>query len=203
MLKLKRSVLFIFLFLLQAIAFSQVTVNVLWTEKSKLNAKEVIYFKSNKKLTWADFLGTPPPPSSVAAITSSGFGYTADMKSTNGKGVINIAIYCYFSKPKSWVRIKNKTAYILEHEQHHFDASYLAAVIFMQKIKAANINIENMNEVIDSLYTKANTLLKQLQNNYDLETNNGINIEKQAKWNNYFKNLLLTVKMEEELNFVY
>jgi hypothetical protein len=191
MLKFKRSVLFIFLFLLQAIAFSQVTVNVLWTEKSKLNAKEVIYFKSNKKLTWADFLGTPPPPSSVAAITSSGFGYTADMKSTNGKGVINISIYCYFSKPKSWVRIKNKTAYILEHEQHHFDASYIAAMCFMTKVKSANITIENMNEVLGKLYKEASTAMHKMQDDYDTETNNGLNKEKQAQWNNYFVNKLV------------
>jgi hypothetical protein len=171
---------------------AQVTVNVQWTQKTKLNAKEVIYYNTNKKLEWKDFLGTPPPPSSVAAVTSSGFGYSANMKSTNGKGEINIAVYCFFTKQKSWVRVKNKTAYILEHEQHHFDASYLAALGFIQKVKAANITTENMNDILSKLYKSSATLMQSLQNNYDSETNNGLNKEKQAEWNKYFNTMLIT-----------
>lgn len=191
MLKLKIAIVFIILFAFYFNVLAQVSVTVSWTEKTKFNAKDVIYFNANKKLTWADFIGTPPPPSSVAAITSSGFGYSATMKSTNGKTEIKILVYCYFSKPKSWVRVKNKTAYILEHEQHHFDASYLAAESFMQQIKAANITAENMNEVLGKLYKEAGTAMSKLQNDYDTETNNGLKKDKQLIWNNYFKTKLL------------
>lgn len=193
MLFLKKSFLFILLLILQQNIFSQIILNVQWTQKTKLNPKEVIYYSTNKKLEWKDFLGTPPPPSSIAAITSSGFGYNAAMKSTNGKGEINITVYCYFSKPKSWVRIKNKTAYILEHEQHHFDATYLSAHSFLQKIKSANITLDNMNEVLGALYKEASTSMSKLQNDYDTETNNGLNKEKQAQWNNYFAVMLLKI----------
>ncbi len=182
----KINFLFVLCCLLQQNAFSQTTVSVLWTQQSKYNAKDVIYFNAKKKLTWSDFLGTPPPPSSIAAITSSGFGYSAAMKRVNEKVEIKILLYCYFSKPKSWVRVKNKTPYILEHEQHHFDATYLVALDFMQKIKAANITDKNMNAVISKLYNEANTALDKLQDDYDTQTNNGLKKDKQAEWNIYF-----------------
>jgi Bacterial protein of unknown function (DUF922) len=189
----KKSFLFVLICFLYSNAFAQTTVSVNWTEKTKLNAKDVIYFNANKKLTWANFLGTPPPPSSIAAVTSSGFGYNASMKSTNGVGTINISVYCYFSKPKSWVRVKNKTAYILEHEQHHFDASYLAAVSFMQKVKAANITTENMNEVIGKIYKEVSAAMNKMQDDYDNETNNGLKKDKQAEWNIFFNEKMKTL----------
>jgi Bacterial protein of unknown function (DUF922) len=188
----KKSFLFVLISFLCSNAFAQTTVSVTWTEKPKLNAKDVIYYNANKKLIWANFLGTAPPPSSVAAVTSSGFGYNASMKSTNGVGTISIAVYCYFSKPKSWVRVKNKTAYILEHEQHHFDASYLAAVSFMQKVKAANITTENMNEVIGKIYKEVSAAMNKMQDDYDNETNNGLKKDKQAEWNIFFNEKMKT-----------
>ena len=185
---------FIIVFLFQILFFlvsrAQIKTNVSWTVQRKLNANEAVNYNILKKLTWSDFKGTPPPPSSIAAITSSGFGYSADMKSNNGKGEINIYVYCYFNKLKSWVRVKTKSAYILEHEQHHFDATYLAAKAFMKRVLESKITSENMNEVLGNLYKEANTAMNKMQNDYDNETKNGILKEKQAVWNNFFERKL-------------
>ena len=190
---LKCSIFSIFFFLLHNIAIAQTTVTVTWTEKTKLPETETIYYKPSQKLTWKDFLGTPPPPSSIAAITSSGFGYSASMKRVNDKVDIKILVYCFFNKPKSWVRVKNKTVYILEHEQHHFDATYLATVEFIQKIKAAYITDKNMNAVVGKLYNEANIAMQTLQDNYDKETSNGLKKDKQAEWNLFFNNKLAPI----------
>ncbi len=179
--------------------YSQVTTNISWTEQTKMNDKEVIYYKLDKKLEWSDFKGIPPPPSAVAAITSSGFGYKADMKSRNAVGQINIAVYCYFSKPKSWVRQKSKSNYILEHEQHHFDATYLAAQNFIKNIRAAKITLENMNEVLGKLYNQANAAMNKMQNDYDGETRNGILKDQQERWNSFFlEQLSIATKLKKE-----
>ena len=188
---------FIIAFLFQTLfigsAFAQIVVNVKWTEKSKLNANNVIYYNPNKKLAWVEFKAIPPPPSSVAAVTSSGFGYSADMKSTNGKGEININVYCFFNKLKSWVRVKSKNAYILEHEQHHFDATYIAALGFIQKVRAAKITTENMDAVLGALYKEAYAGMNKMQNDYDGETKNGILKDKQAEWNIFFTEKLIVI----------
>jgi hypothetical protein len=167
-------------------ANAQITTTISWVEKSSGNPSDVIYYNQNKKLIWADFKGTPAPPSVVAAITSSGFGYKASMQSTNGKGSINVSVYCYFSKPNSWVRKSKTTPYILNHEQHHFDATYICTKKFIERIRNANLTTSNMNEVLAKLYKECSMEMHKMQADYDGETMNGQLKEKQEKWNNFF-----------------
>jgi hypothetical protein len=175
-------------------AKAQITTTISWVEKSNANAADVIYYNPNKKLVWADFKGTPGPPSVVAAITSSGFGYKAGMRSTNGKGEINVSVYCYFSKPNSWVRKTKTTAYILNHEQHHFDATYICTKRFIEKIRTANLTTTNMNDVLAKLYKQCSIEMRKMQADYDGETMNGQLKDKQEKWNTFFDNALLEIK---------
>jgi hypothetical protein len=163
--------------------FAQVKVNVSFTTNSKLNPATIIYYNKLKKLTWSNFIGMPVASSNAAAITSSGFGYMADMQTKNDVGTINIKVYCYFNKQKSWVKPSAKTAYILEHEQRHFDITYINTLAFMESIKKATITPDNMNEVLGKLYKQTNDSMSQMQIQYDAETSNGINKIQQAKWN--------------------
>jgi hypothetical protein len=171
-------------------ANAQITTTISWVEKSNANAADVIYYNANKKLVWADFKGTPAQPSPVAAITSSGFGYKAGMKSSNGKGEINVSVYCYFSKPNSWVRKGKTTPYILNHEQHHFDATYICTKRFIEKIRNANLTTTNMNDVLAKLYKECSTEMRKMQADYDGETMNGQLKDKQEKWNKFFEEKL-------------
>lgn len=181
---------YILLFFLQSIFYitgnAQITTDISWVEKSSMNAADVIYYNANKKLSWADFKGAQGPPSVVAAITSSGFGYKAGMHSSNGKGEINVSVYCYFSKPNSWVRKGKTTAYILNHEQHHFDATYICAKMFIDKVKASKLTTSNMNDVLAKLYKECAANMHKMQADYDGETKNGQLKDKQQKWNNFF-----------------
>jgi hypothetical protein len=191
---MKFILLFLLFFTFYIAANAQITTTISWVEKSNANAADVIYYNPNKKLAWADFKGTPGPPSVVAAITSSGFGYKAGMKSTNGKGEISVSVYCYFSKPNSWVRKGKTTAYILNHEQHHFDATYICTKRFIEKIRTANLTTTNMNDVLAKLYKECSTEMRKMQADYDGETMNGQLKDKQEKWNTFFDRTLIELK---------
>ncbi len=183
------------LFLLQIqVIFAQTITHVFWTEQTSMSASENIYYKSDVKLNWQNFKGTPPPPSSVAAITSSGFGYKGNIETLGKLSTINIAVYCYFNKNKSWVRPTKTTNYILNHEQRHFDASYLAASIFMQKLKNTAITVANFNSVVPQIYKECCAILNTLQHTYDSETMNGQIADKQEKWNKYFNENIILLK---------
>jgi hypothetical protein len=191
---MKYPLLFLLFFAYYSTAKAQITTTISWVEKSNANAADVIYYNPNKKLVWADFKGAPGPPSVVAAITSSGFGYKAAMKSSNGKGEINVSVYCYFSKPNSWVRKGKNTPYILNHEQHHFDATYICTKRFIEKIRNANLTTTNMNDVLAKLYKECSTEMRKMQSDYDGETMNGQLKDKQEKWNVFFEDTLLKLK---------
>jgi len=161
-------------------------VNVFWTNDTGMDADNIIYYHAESPLEWPDFKGAPGPSSPIAAITTSGFGYKADMKTLNGKGQINIGVYCFFNKDRSWVRPGRTTDYILTHEQHHFDASYLAANLFMQRVRNTSMSASDCNTILPQLYRECCDTMNKLQNDYDGQTHNGQLDDVQEKWNDYF-----------------
>jgi hypothetical protein len=168
-------------------ALAQVSTVISWTEKTKLDPKNTIYYNATKKLVWDDFKGTASQPEPIAAITASGFGYKSAMHTVNGKGEITVSIYCYFNKQNSWVRKGKNTAYILNHEQHHFDVTYIAAKMFIDKVKAAGLTTSNMETLLSKIYKECTTAMHKMQNDYDKETNNGQIKEKQEEWNKFIE----------------
>jgi len=173
-------------FFIYLLPVAQVTTNVYWTEQTEMNKTNTIYYNPTKNLLWDDFKGVPGSPGPVAAITASGFGYKANINSSNGKGEINVAVYCYFNKKGSWVKPGKSTTYILNHEQHHFDVSYLAAGIFINKLKNTVITTSNCNLVLPKIYKECCDMMNKMQDDYDGQTMNGQLEDKQKKWNNFF-----------------
>ena len=178
------SLFFSFLFPLSS--FAQLTTKVEWTQQTSMPASEVIYYTSDNKLVWPNFKGSVPANTGrTAAITMSGFGYSASMKSSGGKGELNVKVYCFFNKNKSWVKPGKTTAYILNHEQHHFDISYIAACIFVDKLQGAVITSKNYNDVLPRIYDECIDAMNKMQDDYDGQTNNGQTVASQEKWNKF------------------
>jgi hypothetical protein len=153
-------------------------------------SSDSIYYDPNRKLTWADFKGEPVANSPAVAITNSGFGFGMGTYSKGGKTSLNISVYGGFSKSRSWVKKGYATEYVLNHEQHHFDLTWYCTLQFYKKLKAAKLTPNNYQNMITTIYTEAYTLLHQLQDAYDAETNNGTLKDKQALWNKKIDSLL-------------
>jgi hypothetical protein len=177
-----KAFLFIFFMSCNAAVFSQANVVVEWTTRTNLPEKETIYYSSDTKLKWENFEGAPIDMGIVAAITFSGFGYQAEMKTVDGKSILKIKVYCYFNKKKSWVKPGKKTDEILQHEQLHFDISYLSACKFVEKIKKSDFPNGNIKAVLPELYNESVKSMDILQDEYDSQTQNGRNKVNQAAW---------------------
>ncbi len=141
-----------------------------------------IIYDKQRRLTIEDFKGTPDAGSGAVAITTSGFMFKAGYHSANGKSVLNISVYCSFDKQTSWMKEKGKNAYILAHEQHHFDISYLGMLQFMKKVRHTKFKEDGYMQQLKDMYYETTTAMEQLQNQYDTETHNGILKDKQAEW---------------------
>jgi hypothetical protein len=166
------------------------TVNVVLVQPTAPETSDTIYYSPNRKLTWADFKGQPDAGNSAVAITNSGFGFGMGSYTKGGKTRLNITVQGSFSKSRSWIKKGYATEYVLNHEQHHFDLTWYCTVQFYKKLKAANLTQANYRDMITTIYTEAYTLLRQLQDAYDTETNNGILKDKQAVWNKKIDSLL-------------
>ncbi len=180
--------LFFFLSLfIPCLSEAQFTKNIYWTEQTSLSPADAIYYHPARPLSWRDFKGFPDASSHVYAVTASGFGYKADYKNVGPKTNLNISVYCYFNKNNSWVKPGRANEYILNHEQQHFDISFIAANIFVEKLKAANLTKANYNTTLPALYKESCAIMNKLQDEYDGQTQNGQLQEMQVKWNNYLK----------------
>lgn len=176
--------LFLILFNIVVLScFAQVNVSVNWVQRVPSADSDTIYYNPNKKLVWQNFKGDPGRPSIALAVTSSGLGYNALVKYRQDKTDITINVYCYFSKQNSWVRKGRESDYALIHEQHHFDVTYIATNLFIQKLRAATFTRHNYNAVIDRVYKESCDELERMQNAYDGQTKNGQLKNIQYEWN--------------------
>lgn len=166
-----------------ALAKSQLQVNVQWLKTTSGIKKDTLYYSPQAKLTWNDFYVRKEEGTNTAALTTSGFGFTAGIFSRSGQGLLDINVFCYFLPYKSWVKKGDTNDYILNHEQHHFDISYIGSCYFMQKLKEARITMNNYSSVISKIYDEAYDYMSNMQDAYDRETDNGIIREKQEDWN--------------------
>ncbi len=153
--------------------------------------KQWIFYTPGESLSIDDFNGSPVSASEAVAITSSGFAFKAGYRNAAGKATLLITVYCTFDKNRSWMKDVGKNAYVLQHEQHHFDITYLATQAFIKELKFANFTSENYSRLLESIYNASTKKLEEMQNTYDNETSNGRLKDQQASWNKKVDQLLL------------
>lgn len=140
------------------------------------NAEELISWSANKKLTWADYKGSPKPGADAVASTAT---YLGIEYSFNNKG-FGYKITCSFSKTRSWG--SHKTDYILAHEQGHFDIAEIFARKLNWRMSEYRFDKNNFKTDLKKIYDEITREKEVMQNDYDRETNHSIKKEKQVEW---------------------
>ncbi|MEP7107208.1 MAG: hypothetical protein ABI760_04485 [Ferruginibacter sp.] len=170
-------------FLFSIASYSQklsVAVNYVTNDGTPNN--NIIYYQPNQLLVWDDFRGKPVEGTDAVAMTSAGFSLKLAFRNDEKTSQIVINVNCSFSKRDSWVKAGNKTAYILNHEQKHFDIAYIHTLLFIQNLKNARFTNTNYPEVIERIHNETAAAMNKMQNQYDVETTHSKLPEKQAEW---------------------
>ena len=181
--KITISILFSFLF--SSAVFSQkITVNVFIENKINKAESDTVYYDFNRKLTWQDFQGKVPIGAKWGAMTASGFSFNSEMEDDGDNNiVISVGVYTFFTKHDSWKKPNVSSAYHLEHEQHHFDIARLGAEKLVNEIKKAHFTKNNYRKLLNSIFDKVYDENILWQHDYDKETKNSMDVEKQKEWN--------------------
>jgi hypothetical protein len=170
---------------LAELGFSQktVTVSAYIIDKVSSAESDTIYYSPLRRLAWGDFSGAPEKDHFGDAVTSSGFAYGAGITMKDGHLEINVGVYTFFNKSKSWRRSFISSDYHLQHEQHHFDITRFGAERFCEEIRKAKFTATNYKEVLNDVFDKIYNENLALQDQYDNETEHSINKDKQLAWN--------------------
>ena len=168
-----------------------VTVNYVTNDGAANNNN--INYQPNTILTWNDFKGRPVAASEAAALTNAGFGVKLSFRRVENTSQLVINVNCTFSRKDSWVKPDNKTAYILNHEQKHFDIAYIHTVLFIQNLRKASFTNSNYAAVIEKVYNETATAMTKAQYQYDGETNHSRMETKQKEWDEKISGQLAAV----------
>jgi len=163
-----RSILFSFLLLIT------ISDDVLSQNR---DCKDCISWNENRKLTWSDFKAAPKKLSPNAALTESGMSIELKCDGKTSEAVVK----CYFTPDKSWTKDK-QSAYLLRHEQLHFDITELFVRKLRLQLARFGNNCEALSKHIEEYYQRNYKEFVAYQAAYDQESEHSLNKEKQAYW---------------------
>ncbi len=176
--------LLLFSFAFSSYCFSQkINVTIFMQNKKASSKSDTIYYDFNRKLTWKDFQGKPDMLGFAGAMTASGFAFNSQMNFDGNNIELTIGVYSYFTKHDSWKKANINSDYHLLHEQHHFDITRLGADKLLAELQKAHFTKINYNALINSIFNKVYDENIVLQQQYDKETKNSMDIKKQLEWN--------------------
>lgn len=153
--------------------------SILWyaVVPSSVETDDEIRWSQRSELGFSDFKGEVPSNTPWAALTSSFIYFT--YSTTNGK-ISTIKVYASFKKKESWMKTNRDD--VLAHEQLHFAITeYFARKLYSdaQQLKQRSGNI---SPAANALFQSINSDCDKVQQDYDDETDHGVNAEAQEKW---------------------
>ena len=177
---------------------------------SQENAFGLIW-DENKKLTWNDFQGNYPSWHSFSAttFTDTKFTYSWEFSETSkcNYEFTDVFAKSYFDN-RSWVVKDEKSDWLLNHEQRHFDIAQIFAGNFNERVRTELLDkqfscptFRDTNSMsfltkkqLDTIFYDEQRKAQRMQNDYDRNTDHGKNSYEQIQWNKKIDSKLKELK---------
>lgn len=152
---------------------------------------DTIYYSPSRPLRWADFTGKPNKASADAAVCYSSFGYLGSSLQRGDTIFVTVTLQVFFVKSASWVLPGSENDYSLEHEQLHFDITRLSAAYYRKSVLTTVMHADDYDSYLQYLFLDAFRYMNHLQDQYDGETQHGMDHAGQARWEERVKGELI------------
>jgi hypothetical protein len=147
-----------------------------YAQSLKKLAGDTIVWSANYQLQQADFKSKPRGKG--AGATVSGIYFHAKEVS----GEVIFVVENFFVKSKSFLR--EESAYVLKHEQVHFDIGEVHARKFRQRLSLKDFSkVKDIMTEVRKIYDRTVAESNREQNTYDDFTEHGRNPARQKIWN--------------------
>jgi hypothetical protein len=149
-----------------------------------LNDGEKIKWQEDRPLSWSDFRATPHANGAYVASTNSGISFSYSIRSDENGWGFEYSVQSNFYPNRSWYRPKLADNYILAHEQTHFDISELFARKFRKQLSELKVD-RNVKSLVDGLYAQIEQQRRDMQQQYDKETDHSKIRESEFRWRDF------------------
>jgi len=158
---------------------------------------DLLAWSPDYEIKWSDFKAAPKKSSPLDAYTMLGISLEV-VSQENGK--VNMGVFGYFEKNKSWVKSDEQTEHLLNHEQKHFDLCEVYRRILIKRLEAGNpYSYDNFNNKVGDIFNKTFKDYTDEQEKYDHETNHSQKKEKQAMWDADVKQRLIDLEKHKDI----
>jgi hypothetical protein len=149
-------------------------------QTSKKFAQDTIIWTKDSLLVKEDFRSKHKGP--LPAATATGLFIHPEYRD----GTLLLHVEAIFRKSMSYMH--DDVPYILNHEQIHFDICEVHARKLRKSIIDKNFKkVNHMVQVIQKIGDKENSELEKEEEDYDKDTEHGLNAAKQQVWNEKVK----------------
>lgn len=162
-------------------------VPVLAQENEKLS------WNQEKSLSWSDFKASPKKHLPYKANTNSGLSFSWNSTESISGIELTYEVRSNFYPNRSWVKKIEEVDYLLAHEQLHFDITELHARKLRKALESYEPD-EKMKKELDAIYSEIEKQRRQMQTQFDKETNHSINKQAEFKWRQFVKQELDKLK---------
>jgi hypothetical protein len=146
-------------------------------------SEDTVFYSPKRPLIWDDFkVKSGKPGSRYAAAVFTSFGYEGRSYPKDDDLVVEIGLKIFMVKSMSWGRPESRNAGTLRHEQIHFDITRLVVEKFKERLRKAELTIEDYDSEIQYQFLEAFREMNHDQEQYDGETGHGLNDGAQAAW---------------------
>jgi len=148
-----------------------------------------------KKLTADDFRGEPTLGNGEEiAYTSCSIAYSYQAKQEDSYCLLTFTIRLSLNNDQSWIdksRITSKkiASQILNHEQGHYNIAYLEQQELITTV-SHTVFYRDYGLAANRIFTTIDAKYRQLNKDYDAETQNSTNQVKQRQWDSWFQKKL-------------
>lgn len=156
-----------------------------------------IAWDQDYQLDWKDFKGQANNASSLDAYTMLGISLEV-IGQKDGK--VDMGIFGYFEKNKSWVKSDEKTDLLLSHERKHFDLCEVYRRKLIKKLEAKkSYDYDSFSDEVGKTFNENFEAYTKEQERYDEETHHSQKKEAQIKWNKFIAKELLRLKKYDKI----
>lgn len=170
---------------------SEVLVILLFfTTTFMVSQEDKMKWDADRPLSWKDFKGTPEKTKDYVASTNSGVSLAFASQTKNGVTTYTTEVTTYFYPKLSWYRPGNVSAYILKHEQTHFDISEIFGRRLRKQLAQLDQKDPDFKEKVQQLFSDNEYERVLFQSEFDLETDHSNFPDYERKWEQKVAELL-------------
>ncbi|MGZ3902453.1 MAG: DUF922 domain-containing protein [Bacteroidia bacterium] len=145
---------------------------------SSFQPEQKILWSESRKLTWDDFQGKINQSSLYKANTETEVAVQIKAKGEEA----TVTLECFFIKGASWTKTHDN-AYLLEHEQTHFNITEIGVRKFRKMLSGKSFSVKSFQQELKKMHSEVGRDSKAMQAEYDKETEHSVNEVGQKKWN--------------------